>query len=50
MTPAMCVQDDFVINGFTSYWEVLILPLLTTHMTLTFLSAGLEKIGGLDAR
>ena len=36
-------QTDIVIDGFTGLWEVLILPLLTTHMTLTFLSAGIEK-------
>jgi hypothetical protein len=43
----MCAaqQSDIVINGFTGLWEVLILPLLSTHMALTFLSAGIEKFG-----
>ena len=43
---SMCAaQSDIVINGFTGLWEVLILPLLSTHMALTFLSAGIEKFG-----
>lgn len=37
--------DNFVlINAFRSCWDVLILPLLSTHMALTFLSFGLEKV------
>ena len=32
-----------VIGSFQALWEVLILPLLSTHMALTFLSAGLER-------
>jgi len=46
MTGCFCkfvIKTDIVIDGFTGLWEVLILPLLTTHMTLTFLSAGIEK-------
>ena len=37
-------DDTAIINAFRSAWDVLILPLLTTHMTLTFLSFGLEKL------
>lgn len=40
-------KNDLVINAFTGLWENLILPLLSTHMALTFLSAGIEKFGGL---
>ena len=37
--------ENFVlINAFRSCWDVLILPLLSTHMALTFLSFGLEKV------
>ena len=32
------------IESFRGAWDLIILPLLTTHMTLTFLSAGLERI------
>ena len=32
-----------IINAFRSCWDFLILPLLSTHMALTFLSFGLEK-------
>jgi len=32
-----------IINAFRSCWDYLILPLLSTHMALTFLSFGLEK-------
>ena len=39
-------QNTVLIGAFQGAWDVLILPLLTTHMTLTFLSAGLEKIAG----
>ena len=39
-------DNTAIIEAFRSYWDVLIMPLLTTHMTLTFLSAGLERIGG----
>lgn len=35
-----------IINAFRGAWDVLIQPLLTTHMTLTFLSWGLEKAKG----
>jgi len=33
-----------VIGAFRSLWDPLILPLLSTHMGLTFLSAGLERL------
>lgn len=37
--------ENFVlINAFRDCWDVLILPLLSTHMALTFLSFGLEKV------
>ena len=39
-------QNTVLIGAFQGAWDVLILPLLTTHMTLTFLSAGLERIAG----
>ena len=42
------LETDVVIDAFTGLWEVLILPLLSTHMALTFLSAGIEKFGGLS--
>lgn len=38
-----------IINAFRGAWDVIILPLLTTHMTLTFLSYGLEKMAKSDA-
>jgi hypothetical protein len=37
-------QNTVVIDAFRGCWDVLIMPLLTTHMTLTFLSCGLEKV------
>lgn len=37
-------HDEGLINAFRGMWDPLIMPLLTTHMTLTFLSAGLEKL------
>jgi len=39
-------QQTGVLETFRGCWDVLIMPFLTTHMTLTFLSAGLERIGG----
>ena len=33
-----------LITGFQGAWDWLILPLLSTHMALTFLSYGLEKV------
>ena len=39
-------QSFGLINAFRGCWDVLIMPLLTTHMTLTFLSWGLEKVAG----
>lgn len=39
-------DNTSIINAFRGAWDVLILPLLTTHMTLTFLSYGLEKLQG----
>ena len=39
-------QSFFLINSFRGAWDYLIQPLLTTHMTLTFLSWGLEKAAG----
>ena len=33
-----------IINAFRGCWDFLILPLLSTHMALTFLSFGLEKL------
>ena len=36
-------QNTTLIEAFRAAWDVLILPLLTTHMTLTFLSWDLEK-------
>ena len=42
------LESDVVIDSFTGKWEVLILPLLSTHMGLTFFSAGIEKFGGLS--
>ena len=37
-------QNEAIIDSFRGAWDVLIMPLLTTHMTLTFLSAGLERL------
>jgi hypothetical protein len=42
------LDSDVVIDAFTGKWEILILPLLSTHMGLTFFSAGIEKFGGLS--
>ena len=39
-------QSYDIINTFRSSWDFLIMPLLTTHMTLTILSWGLEKVAG----
>jgi len=39
-------ENYVIIGAFQANWEVFILPLLTTHMTLTFLSYGLEKVSG----
>ena len=38
------VKDLFLISAFPSFWDVLILPLLSTHMALTLLSAGLARL------
>jgi len=40
----LLADDATVIGAFRSVWDVLILPLLSTHMALTFLSFGLEKV------
>jgi len=37
-------DSTWLILAFQAKWDVLILPLLSTHMALTFLSAGLERI------
>ena len=37
-------QEDAIIDAFRGSWDLFIMPLLTTHMTLTFLSFGLEKV------
>ncbi|EOD25075.1 hypothetical protein EMIHUDRAFT_435251, partial [Emiliania huxleyi CCMP1516] len=37
-------HDEAVMNTFRTAWDPLILPLLSTHMALTFLSAGLERL------
>ena len=37
-------QSSALLTAFRGAWEWLIMPLLTTHMTLTFLSAGLERL------
>ena len=37
------LSTDDVINSFTDKWDSFILPLLSTHMALTFRSAGIEK-------
>jgi hypothetical protein len=42
-------HQEGLINAFRGAWDPLIMPLLTTHMTLTFLSAGLEKLSKSDA-
>ena len=44
------VKDMTLITAFRGYWDVLILPLLSTHMALTFLSAGLERFARSDSR
>jgi hypothetical protein len=41
------LKSDVVIDAFTGLWEWLVLPLLSTHMALTFLSAGIEKFAGI---
>ena len=41
-------QQTAIIDAFRGSWEVIIMPLLTTHMTLTFLSYGLEKVAAGD--
>jgi hypothetical protein len=41
-------QNTAIIDAFRGAWDWLIQPLLGTHMTLTFLSAGLERISGKD--
>ncbi|KAL1500366.1 hypothetical protein AB1Y20_013029 [Prymnesium parvum] len=38
------LQQTAVIDSFRGAWDLIILPLLSTHMALTFLSAGLERI------
>lgn len=38
------LQQTAIIGSFQGAWDVIILPLLSTHMALTFLSAGLEKL------
>ena len=38
------LKETTIIDTFRSFWDWLIMPLLTTHMTLTFLSYGLEKL------
>jgi hypothetical protein len=35
-------KSDFLLMEFQGKWEVLILPLLSTHMALTFISKGIE--------
>lgn len=40
------LKEFAIINAFRGAWDWLIMPLLTTHMTLTFLSYGLEKMAG----
>ena len=42
------LKQFVIINAFRGAWDPLIMPLLTTHMTLTFLSYGLEKVAGRD--
>ena len=42
-------QDTTVIGAFQAFWDKLILPLLSTHMLLTFLSAGLERLAKIGA-
>lgn len=42
-------DSTWLIVAFQSKWDVLILPLLSTHMALTFLSAGLERLAKKDA-
>ena len=37
-------ENTDIIGSFRACWDWLIMPLLTTHMTLTFLSAGLERL------
>uniref|UniRef100_A0A7S0LML8 Uncharacterized protein n=1 Tax=Coccolithus braarudii TaxID=221442 RepID=A0A7S0LML8_9EUKA len=38
------VQNEAIINAFRGCWDFLIQPLLGTHMVLTFLAAGLERV------
>lgn len=35
-------KNEFLLLEFQAKWEVLILPLLSTHMALTFISKGIE--------
>ena len=37
-----------IMNSFRAAWDVLIQPLLGTHMLLTFISYGLEKVAAAD--
>mmetsp|Transcript_75835 Transcript_75835/g.126428 ORF Transcript_75835/g.126428 Transcript_75835/m.126428 type:complete len:192 (+) Transcript_75835:15-590(+) len=37
-------QNDAIITAFRGAWDLIIQPLLGTHMLLTFLSAGLERV------
>ena len=37
-------KNDMLLLAFQSKWDVLILPLLSTHMGLTFLSKGIETV------
>lgn len=39
-------KNTGVIESFRGAWDPFILPLLTTHMALTFLSKGIEKVSG----
>lgn len=42
-------KADAPISAFRNAWDPYILPLLTTHMALTFLSKGIEKVTGKEA-
>eukprot|EP00965_Chrysotila_dentata_P199527 6179438-Pleurochrysis_carterae.AAC.2 len=37
-------QNDAIIQAFRGAWDYIIQPLLGTHMLLTFISAGLERM------
>ena len=41
-------QQTALIDAFRGAWDYVIQPLLGTHMTLTFLSYGLEKVAAGD--